>query len=366
MYPPARPTVTLLLFGALAATACGGAKATPAATEAPPTLLKTADLVVVDSSRVESGPILSGSLRPKTIAQLRAQAGGRVLDVFAEQGQAVTKGMVLLTLDQAALQETLLGAKAQLRSAEIARDLAKRNADRNEALLKAGAIADRDAEQTRSNLVQSEASVEDAKTRVRTAEEQFGYTKVRAPFSGVVSEQPVNPGDVVQVGAAVMTVVDPSLLELEATVPAEQYASVKRGASVSFGVGSLPTRRFQGKVDRVNPAVDSQTRQIRLYVNVPNTDRALVAGLFAEGRLSGQSVIALTVPLNAIDERDGTPSVRRVKAGRVEKVPVTLGLRDDVAEKVAIASGVARGDTLLVGGSLTISAGTQVRVGGSN
>jgi hypothetical protein len=100
-----------------------------------------------------------------------------------------------------------------------------------------------------------------------------------------------------------------------------------------------------------------------------STRKALLdvaAGLFAEGRLADQSAIALTVPLNAIDSRDGTPSVRRLRGGRIEKVPVALGLRDEVAEKVAIASGVARGDTLLAGGSLTISAGTSVRVAGSN
>lgn len=345
---------------------CDGAKATPRATEPPPIVLKPADVVVVDSQHVESGPVVTGTLRPKAIAALKAQVGGRVLDVRAEQGQRVAKGELLATIDPAALQEAVLGARAQLRSAEVARDLAKRNAERNETLLAAGAIADRDAEQTRSALTQAEAAVEDAKTRVRNAEEQLGFTRVRAPFAGIVTEQPANPGDVLQAGGAIMTVVDPNLMELEATVPVEQYAAVKRGASVSFAVGSLPNRRFTGTIDRVNPAVDPQTRQVRLYVNVPNRDQSLVAGLFAEGRLADKSETALAVPLAAIDQRDGSASVRRLKSGRVERVPVTLGLRDDVAERVAIKDGVGLGDTLLVGGSLTVPVGSQVSLAQDN
>lgn len=349
-----------LVLAAVAA-GCGGAKASPAPGEAPAVVLRKADVVVVDSARVESGPVITGTLRPKAIAQLRAQVGGRVLDVMAEQGQRVAKGEVLLSIDPAGLQEALLGARAQVRSAEIARDLAQRNAERNEQLLTAGAIADRDAEQARSALAQAVATLDDAKSRLRSAEEQVTYTKVRAPFAGIVTEQPVNPGDVITPGTAVMTVVDPVLLELEAAVPVEQFAAVKRGATVSFNVGSVAGRTFQGKVDRVNAAVDAQTRQLRLYVNIPNRDNALVAGLFAEGRLADKSVVALAVPLAAVDTRDGA-TVRRVRGGRVEQVKVTLGLRDDVAETVAITAGVARGDTLLTGGSLTIPVGAQVTV----
>ncbi len=357
------PMTFLTLAASAALAACNGAKAAESATaEVPATILRRDDIVLVDSTLVEAGPILSGNLRPKTIAQLRAQIGGRVLDVYAEQGQSIAKGELLVALDPAALNETLLSARASVRSAETAAQLATRNLERADRLAQAGAIADRDVEQSRASAAQAQAALDDAKARLRNVEEQLTYTKVRAPFAGIVSEQPANPGDVVQPGAALMTVVNPSLLELEATVPVEALPQVKPGSTVTFSTSALKDARFTGTVDRVNPSVDPATRQLQLYVNVPNRDGRLVAGLFAEGRVASQKRLALAVPFTAVDQRDGGATVRRVKGGKVESVTVQLGLRDEVAEKVQVTAGLAKGDTLLVGGALTVSAGTPVRL----
>lgn len=360
-----RTTQRLLLAGTAALAACGSAKADdPATASAPPpaTILRRSDLIVADSSSVESGPVLSGSLRPKSIAVLRAQLGGRVLDVLAEQGQAVRKGELLVSIDPAALNEQLLSSRAAVRSAEVARDLAKRNQERNDRLVEAGAIADQAAEQTRSALLQAEAALDDAKARLRGTEEQLTYAKVRAPFAGLVTEQPVNPGDVITPGTALMTVVNPSLLELEATVPVEALPTLRRGATVSFTSSALPNQRFTGTIDRINPALEAQTRQVQLYVNVANPQGRLVAGLFVEGRVASQQTLALALPANAVDERGGSPSVLKLERGVVVRTPVEILLRDAVAEKVAISKGLAKGDTVLVGGALTVSPGVQVRV----
>ena len=355
-------TTPILALAALAA--CRGTKADGAAAAAPPpaTILRASDIVIVDSSIVERGPVLTGTLRPKQIAVLRAQIGGRVLDVMAEQGQTVRRGATLVMLDPAALRETVLSARAQLHSAEALRDNARRNQERNEKLAVAGALADRDAENSRSATLQADAQVDDAKARLRNAEEQLSYASVRAPFGGVVTEQPVNPGDVVAGGASLMTIVNADLLELEATVPVDALPSLKRGASVTFSSSALPGRLFTGTIDRINPALDVATRQVQLYVNVPNRKNELVAGLFVEGRVAVSKSLALSVPTAALDQRGGSASVLKLQGGRVVRVPVTIALRDEVAEKAAIASGVAKGDSILVGGALTVSPGAQVRV----
>jgi len=363
---PTMTTTRLVLLAALAAPllpACGGkADGATAAAPAPPTILARDNVIVADSALIESGPLVSGTLRPKLVAVLRAQVGGRVLDVLVEEGQRVRAGQVLARIDQAALQDAVLGARAQVRSAELALQLAERDRERTERLGQAGALAERDLEAARSAALQAQAALDDARARLRSAEEQLGYTTVRAPFAGVVVQTAARPGDVLQAGNEVVTVVDPSLLELEASVPVEQYRAVRVGAPVTFGVGSLPGRAFRGRVARVNAVLDPQTRQVTLYVDVPNADGALVAGLFAEGRLADRRARAIVIPLQALDQREGAPAVLRVAGGRVERVTVELGLRDEVAESVAVVTGVSRGDTLLVGGALTVSAGTPVRV----
>jgi membrane fusion protein (multidrug efflux system) len=270
--------------------------------------------------------------------------------------------VLIARIDDTALRETLLSAQSAERSARLALDLAQRNADRATTLEQAGAIAERDLESAQSALAAAQAAYADAQARLTAAQQQVDRTFIRAPFDGIVSERPVNAGDVVQPGTAVVTVVDPRSMRLEASVPAEQLASVHVGAPVRFSVAGYPGRTFTGRVDRINPAADPATRQVRIYVSIPNEDSRLVAGLFAQGRVTTETRTALLAPLSAVDQRGVTPMVMRIRGGKVERVPVQLGLRDDAAGDYEIVSGLSAGDTLLVGAAQGITPGTPVRV----
>ena len=138
--------------------------------------------------------------------------------------------------------------------------------------------------------------------RLAAAQEQLEDTRVRAPFDGVVSERQADAGDVVQLGAALFSIVDPRRLRLEASVPAEQIGRLRQGTEVEFSVTGVD-RRITGRIDRINPVVDSATRQVRIYVAIPNPDQTLVAGLFAEGRVATDTKRAVAVPITAIDSR---------------------------------------------------------------
>jgi multidrug efflux pump subunit AcrA (membrane-fusion protein) len=127
-------------------------------------------------------------------------------------------------------------------------------------------------------------------------------------------------------------------------------------------VSGYPGRTFTGRVTRVNPTADPSTRQVRLIASIPNSNGQLVGGLFATGRLASEMKNGLTAPVSAIDLRSNQPAVMRVRQGKVERVPVQLGIRDEGAEKVEIKSGVQAGDTLLLGAAQGISAGTIVKV----
>jgi RND family efflux transporter MFP subunit len=181
-------------------------------------------------------------------------------------------------------------------------------------------------------------------------------------MSGIVSERPISSGDVVQPGAAMFTVVDPSSMRLEGSVPSESLNQVKIGAPVSFTVNGYPGRTFTGRVTRVNPTADPATRQVRVFISIPNAEGRLVGGLFANGRLAADSRTGLVVPVTAVDSRSNIPAVFRIKGGKVQRVPVTLGLRDEGTEKVEITSGVQAGDTLLLGAAQGITPGTIVKV----
>ncbi|HEY4594967.1 MAG TPA: efflux RND transporter periplasmic adaptor subunit, partial [Thermoanaerobaculia bacterium] len=191
---------------------------------------------------------------------------------------------------------------------------------------------------------------------------QLGYTSITAPFAGIVSERPVSAGDVVQPGTALYTVVDPSSLQLEAAVSAEQLARLKVGSPVELTITGYGNRTFRGQITRINPSADPTTRQVRVYAEIPNPDNELVAGLYAEGRIESESRNGLVVPTAAIDRRMAKPAVLLVRDGKVARVDVELGLADDREQKVEVRRGVQAGDVVLLGAAQSIQPGTPVRL----
>jgi multidrug efflux pump subunit AcrA (membrane-fusion protein) len=137
---------------------------------------------------------------------------------------------------------------------------------------------------------------------------------------------------------------------------------VRVGMPVEFKVNGYPNRSFTGRITRVNPTADPATRQVKIVASIPNAGNTLVGGLFAEGRVASELRNAPMVPLSAVDERGLRPTVVRLRNGKIEKVEVGLGIRDAAAETVEITSGLASGDTLLLGAARGISPGTPVKV----
>ena len=355
-------SLAIISAALVSSAACKGGAAAESDSTAETATIGAENIAIVTNGVLQSGPTVSGALTPEREAVVRAQVGGSILQTYADQGQSVRSGQTLARIEGGGLQDVYLSARAGVTSASNNADIARRELARSEKLLAAGAIAERDIEQARRGAITANAALADAQARLATARKQVGNTVIGAPISGIVSDRPISAGDVVQAGAHLFTVVDPSSMRLEGSVPAEQLSQVRLGAPVTFTVNGYPGRTFGGKVTRVNPTADPATRQVRVVISIPNAEGRLVGGLFANGRLASQSHTGLVVPANAVDARSNIPAVFRIKGGRVERVPVQLGLRDDAAERIEIASGVQAGDTLLVGAAQGITPGTIVKV----
>ncbi len=320
------------------------------------------NIAVVARDTIRSGPAISGTLTPEDEATVRAEVSGAIVETYAEKGESVKRGQLLMRIDATALRDAVLSAQSAARSAKLALDNAQRDAERNQRLLEAGAIAPRDVEASQSALASAQAAYSDAQARLSTARQQLGYTQIRAPLAGVVSDRPVNAGDVVQPGTALITVVDPRSMRLEGSVPADQVSALRIGAPVEFAVNGYPGRAFTGHIERINPTADPATRQVRVYVSLPNAERRLVGGLFAQGRVATESHVGLVAPTSAVDERGLTPEVVRVSQGKAVRVPVELGLRDPEHDRIELRAGVTAGDTLLLGAAQGVTPGAQIRI----
>ena len=351
-----------LVAGSVVVFACGGKETeTGMAAVDPVVTVGAENITVAQLAELRSGPTISGSLQPRTEARVRAEIAGPVEQTHADEGQRVRAGALLARLDDTAVRDAYLSAKSAVRTAESALQNAQRNLERSSRLAKAGALPERDLETAQLNATNAEGALADARARLASAGKQLAQTTVRTPISGVISEREVDAGDVVTVGAELFRIVDLGSLRLEASVAASEIDRLKPGMPVEFGVSGYD-RRFTGRIERINPTVDPTTGQVRIYVTIPNERQSLVSGLFAEGRVATDTRKAIGVPADAVDERGTEPVLHVVKAGRVKHLPVRLGVRDEATNLVEIASGVAAGDTVLLGSAQGVAEGATIRV----
>jgi membrane fusion protein (multidrug efflux system) len=358
----AAAAVTLISSAALSA--CGG-QAEPAASASPTdtavVLLAPENVSTVSVQQISSGPVISGQLTPAREASVRAQVGGSIVALTVDRGEAVRAGAEVARISSRDLEAARSSAQVAVRSVESALAVARSEAERTRALVTGGALASRDLEQAQNTVSAAEAQVAAARARLSSVEQQIDDTFVKAPFAGVVSARPASVGDVVSPGAELLTIIDPSSMRLEGSVPSDQVPQLRPGARVRFTIRGIPGD-FTGTIDRINPTADPVTRQVSCFVTLPNTGGRLIAGLFAEGRVESVTREGIVVPLSAVDETGTRPVVTRIRDDKAEVVPVTLGARQSETELVEVTEGVLAGDTLVVGSARNIAAGTPIRI----
>jgi membrane fusion protein (multidrug efflux system) len=342
-----------------ALTGCSGEANVEETAAPPPVRIGAENIVTVKRGAIVVGPIVSGEIRAERDATVRAEIGGSITQVAVQEGQGVKAGTLLGRIETRTLDDARQSATSSLRSAENQVAVARREMERTEKLVQAGALAARDLDIARNNVTAAEAQLADAKSRLASTERQIADTVLRAPIPGVVSNRYVNAGDVVSIGTELFRVIDPSSMRLEASVPSEDLSLLRVGADVEFSVRGYE-QPFRGRIQRIAPQADPVTRQVPIFVSIPNVGGRLVAGLFAEGRVVTQAADGLVVPANTVNMLGASPWVLRVTNGTTERVDVTLGLRDERSERVQIKTGVSEGDTLLRGAAQGITPGTPV------
>ncbi len=359
-------TLAVVVAAVMLSSACGpGAEpaAEPAAARTPVAVsIGPESVVTVERTELRTGPLLSGELRAAREATVRAKMSGSVLEVTVVEGQAVQRGTVIARIEARPLQDALVSSQSAVRSAEQALAVAEREAERTATLVKGGALAERDLELARTSVAGAQAQLADARARLASVRQQLDDAVVTAPIGGVVSGRPVNAGDVVSPGTPLATIIDPSSMRFEASVQSESLAALKLRTPVEFQVRGYPGQVFEGRIERIAPTADPVTRQVTVFVAIPNTAGQLVAGLFAEGRVTSEVRQGIVVPATAVEMNGSAPWVLRLRDGRAERVPVQVGVRDDRTERLEILSGLDAGDVVLTGAAHAVTPGTPVTV----
>lgn len=306
------------------------------------------DIMTVAANTLTSGPVVTGSIQPERRADLRAEVSAVVLQVLKENGDVVRRGDVLVRLDQTAIRDNLHSAEDNARNATQSLDQAERNLQRLKTLRASGmtSLQALDDAEVRRNGAQSELSASNA--RVVQARQQLERTIVRAPFDGVVSDRKVSAGDTAAIGKELLKVIDPTSMRFAGRISADKVSLVKVGQAVSFRINGYANQEFRGKVTRMDPSANDVTRQVEVLVAFADaSNQPRVAGLFAEGNIAAEKVMAITLPESVLVKAGDKVSVWRVKDKKLSKVDLALGLRDNRTGFYEIRSGLADGDVVL-------------------
>jgi membrane fusion protein (multidrug efflux system) len=341
--------VSVLSLSFVLIAGCGkGPQKDPAKDAPAPLLVSAEDLITLRNNAMTSGPSITGSVEPERRADLRAEVPAVVIAVLKENGDPVKRGDLLVRLDQTSIRDSLNSAQSSLNAAATAYEQSERQYQRMLTLRQTNVVSAQQLEdvEIRRNTALSER--EAARSRVVTARQQLERTEVRAPFDGIVSDRKVSAGDTTQVGKELLKVIDPSSLRFEGYVSADSIGEVQAGQAVWFRIHGFGEREFNGKVQRVNPAANTTTRQVEVLVSFDDArQQPNVAGLYAEGRVETRSAATLALPTATVVREGDSAYAWLVKDGKLHKAPLTLGERDARTGAIALKAGLAEGDQVL-------------------
>lgn len=341
-------STSLVLLAACGRPGADAAATGPAAAAPPVLLLAPEDLRTLAPSTLAQGPVITGSVEPARRADLRAEVSAVVVQVLKDNGEAVRAGDLLIRLDDTTLRDGLASAEEALRAATQGFAQAERTVARLKTLQAQGMTSTQALEdaEVRRNAAQSELAA--ARARVVSARQQLQRTEVRAPFAGVVSERKASAGDTAQVGKELLKVIDPRSMRLEGLVSADRLGALKLGQAVSFRINGFGDAPFEGRIERIDAAVNAATRQVGVMVAFADPAAApRVAGLFAEGRIDSGTVQALTLPESALVRAGDQAHVWRAADGKLQKVAVRVGDRDPRSGEFPVLDGLRAGDRVL-------------------
>jgi len=322
------------------------------------------EVVTVAPLELRQTLALSGALRAVEQVSVKARVGGEVRDVLVREGEAVKAGQVLVRMDTSEYQARVDQARGTLNAARGQLDIATKGRDNNQALLDKGFISRNAFDNAASQYAIAQANVDAARGALEIVQKSLNDTVIRAPMSGLISLRSVQPGEKVSPDNRLLDIINLQKMELEAAVPTSDIGQVVLGQPVTLRVEGLDIS-FSGRVTRINPSTQNGSRSVLVYVQVPNPQSMLRAGMFAEAQLTLRSKTGvLALPLGALHKDSSATYVYAIEDGKLVKKIITPGIegRDGDDSKIEITDGLSAGAQVIRNNMGTLRTGSAVRI----
>lgn len=314
-------------------------------TPAGPPPAQPVNAIIATISSLDNRIEATGTILANEEVEIRSETSGRVTHLYFKEGDAVSAGSVLLTIDDRELQ-------AQLTKTNLSIDLAIDDEQRKKKLLDAGGISKEEYDMARNYLLKLEADKQLLLT-------QIAKTKVIAPFSGTIGLRYTSEGGYVSPATLIASLQQTNMVKLEFAIPEKYASSIQNGAEVTFEVEG-DSRTYTAKVYAREPKIDPQTRSITVRAIAQNVDGRLIPGAFAKLQINlGTIPETIVVPSEAIVPAITGQTLYIVRDGAVKVQAVKTGIRTAITTQ--ITDGIVPGDTIITTGLLTVRPGAAVK-----
>ena len=340
-----------------------------------------------------------GTLDPNEEVTVSSLVEGTVEKLFVDLGDGVRTGQVIAELDtrelelavhqqQAALQQELarLGladadasvdeaTTSQVRQAEATFEEARLRLDRTKKLAEQGVLAKQQLDEQQARYDVAEAAVRSSRETVQNiratiaarkasltlAEKKLADARVTAPISGFIKDRLVSEGQFLKSNSPVVNIVQNSPLKLRVDVPESAVAFVRAGRPVQFHVDAFPDRTFEGRISRISPSVDQQSRTLKIEAMADNPAGVLKPGFFARVTIqTDRKDRVLVVPSAALFNFSGLEKLFVIENGKVAERIVRSGTRLD--DQVEIVEGLKEGELVAASNIENLQQGREVSV----
>ena len=315
---------------------------------------------------------LPGALQAFDDANLYSRAPGYIHAWYKDIGAQVKKGDLLATIDTPELDQQISQAQADLGEAQAAQKLSETTAQRWQSLLPSDAVSKQDVEEKQEDLQSKTSAVKASQANLDRLEALKNFSRIVAPFDGVVTKRTADIGSLVTgspgvAGEPLFAVSDVHDLRVYVNVPQSYSASIKPGMLVSLTVPEYPGQTFPAKLITTSDAISAQSSTLLVEFQVDNSAGQLKAGDYAQVKMGLPTANGsnLELPASALLFRSGGLKVATLGANNhVVLKPITVAT--DLGSAVIVATGLDANDKVINNPPDSLANGDLVRVGAAS
>ncbi len=293
-------------------------------------------IITIEAHPVSENIKLPGVLEPFEFVQIFPKVNGFIRDVLVDRGSIVHKGEVMMNLDAPELSQKLSSDKLRYMQSVSVYQTSKDHYNRLFQTSKTpGTVSQYDLQTAHSKMIGDSATMQGEMSNYKAQETILSYLTVTAPFDGVITERNVHPGALVGPGSQgnnkpMLVLQQQNKLRLVINLPEEYSTQVTDGSTVHFKINALPGHDFKGTISRSSGSLSEKFRAETIEVDVPNPDRLLKGGMYAEVSIPapGNST-AFKVPNTAIVTTTERKYVVIVKNNKASLVDISEGNKEN-------------------------------------